>query len=85
MKHIIFILGFFILSSLCSYSQITPEEYLKKGDSFCKIKNYDNTIEQYDKAIKFKSDFAIAYINKGQALEFKRKFEEAIDNYNILL
>lgn len=85
MTRYLTIIALLVLMVFSSCSQTTPEEYLQKGDDLYRMKLYGKAIEQYDQAISRKSDFVIAYINKGQALEFERKFQEAIDNYNALL
>lgn len=48
-------------------------------------KKYRQAIRQYDEAIARKKDLSVAYIYKGQSLEFLDKFQEAIGNYNELL
>lgn len=85
MKHIYLILAFILLKTTSFYAQTISEEFLEKGDNFYRQKDYRKAIEQYNKAIEKDAKFIIAYINKGQALEFERRFEEAIENYNALL
>jgi tetratricopeptide (TPR) repeat protein len=61
------------------------DDFLKRGNEFYIQKKYDLAIKQYDQAIGRKRDLSVAYICKGLALEYLGKFQEAIDNYNVLL
>jgi tetratricopeptide (TPR) repeat protein len=43
------------------------EDYFKKGNSKTSLRDYKAAIKFYDKAIELKSDFELAYKNRGFA------------------
>ena len=47
-----------------------------------KKEEFDAALAAYDQAIKYKSDFAEAYYNKGNTLKSKLQHEEAINSYS---
>jgi tetratricopeptide (TPR) repeat protein len=46
---------------------------------------YQEAINAYDSAIKYKPDFAVAYYNKGVALQTLGKYQEAIKAYDLAI
>ena len=51
------------------------------GASYTGLKQFDNAIKSYKKAIKINPDFAEAYYNMAIAQKVIGEFEEAIKNY----
>ena len=51
------------------------------GLAYHKIKKYDESIKNYEKAIKLKPDFAIAYFYLGNIFYDLKKINDAIKNY----
>ena len=46
-------------------SNMTYDEYFKRGISKNSLQDYKGAIEDYSKAIRLKADFAVAYYNRG--------------------
>lgn len=57
------------------------ELYIWRGNSWYNIKEYDNAISDYDKAIEIKDNYALAFYNRGFAWVFKNEYQNAIEDY----
>ncbi|MEE2773894.1 MAG: tetratricopeptide repeat protein [Pseudomonadota bacterium] len=63
----------------------SPTLYSLCGASHAGMKQFDQAIVHYKKALKVKPDFFEAYINMGNAHKAKGDIEKAIDNYRSAL
>ena len=57
------------------------EDYIKRGNAYSYIGEYDKAITDFDQAIRLKPHYAKAYYNRGNAYRDKVDFDEAIKNY----
>jgi hypothetical protein len=64
-----------------STSSSGAEFYLRRGEDFSGIRQYDRAIDDYTTAIKLKPDYAEAYNDRAFAYYLKRDFERAIADY----
>jgi tetratricopeptide (TPR) repeat protein len=55
----------------------TAEAYVRRGDQYSEMKDYDHAIADYTQAIRLKPDYAEAYNNRGLAYSLKSKSEMA--------
>jgi tetratricopeptide (TPR) repeat protein len=55
--------------------------YLKRGEDFAGVRDYDRAIADYDMAIQLKPDYAEAYNDRGFAYYLKGNAERAIADY----
>ncbi len=70
-----------LTSTVTSFSQ-SPGELNTRGAELGKQKRYDEAINVFDKAItEYDKSSAMAYHNRGWALELQGKVKEAIENY----
>ena len=88
---LLYVLGF---SSINSKNYINAEKYFKEillfkqnaeiyyiyGNILSKLKNYEESINSFNKAISLKSDFSEAYNNLGNSLQASGEIEKAIIN-----
>ncbi|WP_146695774.1 tetratricopeptide repeat protein [Orientia tsutsugamushi] len=51
----------------------------------CILEQYQEAIENFDFAIKYKPDFPDAYNNKGAALCTLKQYQEAIENFDFAI
>ena len=63
----------------------SPRMHFYAGNALFKQKQYKKATEEYDEAIKLKSDFVDAYLNRGVAKMGDNKVKEAIANYNEII
>ncbi|BAG39579.1 TPR repeat-containing protein 02_01 [Orientia tsutsugamushi str. Ikeda] len=61
------------------------DKYFNKGNSFFKLRKYQEAIKNYDLAIKYKPDFSDTYNNKGIALNKLGRHQEAMESYNLAI
>jgi len=59
--------------------------YHARSNAWYDKSEYDKAIEDYNKEIELKPDYADAYINRGLALNNKGEYDKAIGNYNIAI
>ena len=57
------------------------EGYIKRGNAYNYIGEYDKAIADYDEAIKLKPNYAKLYYNRGNAYRDKVNFDKAIADY----
>ena len=57
---------------------LKPEDYLSRGDDFYQSNEYELALKAYDKAIELKPDSAVAWDNRGFALDKLDRYEEAL-------
>ena len=57
------------------------EDYIKRGNAYSYIGEYDKAIADYDQAIKLKPNYAKTYYNRGNAYRDKVNFDKAIKDY----
>ena len=62
-------------------SSVDAEFYLKRGEDFSGVHQYDRAIADYAAAIELKPDYAEAYNDRGFAYYLKGDFEQAIADY----
>ena len=60
-----------------------PILYSNRSAMYYNLEDYDNAINDADKAISLKPNYPKAYLRKGNALEGKKLFNEALNTYNI--
>lgn len=58
------------------------EDYIRRGNAYSYIGEYDKAIADYDQAIKLKPNYAKAYYHRGVAYGEKREYNKAIKDYN---
>jgi tetratricopeptide (TPR) repeat protein len=58
--------------------QLSPQDYVLRGNAEFSKNNYESAIAAYDKAISLKPDYALAWNNKGLALTEMSRKEEAL-------
>ncbi len=59
----------------------TVENYIKRGNAYSYIGEYDKAIVDFSEAIKFKPDYAEAYSNRAKVYLKKVDFDNAIADY----
>lgn len=57
------------------------EFYNTRGGAYLELEMFDNALENFNKAIELKPDFAVAMMNKGNLFMKIRQTEEAISSY----
>ena len=57
------------------------EAYIKRGNAYCYIGEYDKAIADYDEAINLKPNYTKAYYHRGNAYRDKVDFDKAIIDY----
>jgi len=62
-------------------SAVGAEFYLKRGEDFAGVHQYDRAIADYTTAIQLKPDYAEAYNDRGFAYYLKGEAERAIADY----
>jgi tetratricopeptide (TPR) repeat protein len=58
------------------------EEFYEKGKQISSVKNADQAIDNYSKAIKINPKFVKAYNNRGIAYIWKKKYDLALADFN---
>ena len=62
-------------------SSVDAEFYLKRGEDFSGVQQYDRAIADYTTAIELKPDYAEAYNDRAFAYYLKGDFDRAITDY----
>ena len=57
------------------------EAYIKRGNAYCYVGEYDKAIADYDHAIDLEPNYAKAYYHRGNAYRDKVDFDQAIADY----
>ncbi|KAF5430053.1 Tetratricopeptide (TPR) repeat containing protein [Candidatus Methanophagaceae archaeon] len=60
---------------------LKPEDYFNSGNDFYQEKKYDLALKAYDEAIELNPDYALAWINRGVALDELGRYKEALTAY----
>jgi len=55
--------------------------YHNRGHVYSELKNNEDAIADYTRAIRINPDYASAYYNRGREYEDLKKYEDAIDDY----
>jgi tetratricopeptide (TPR) repeat protein len=78
------LLRFFTSWWIESFSQKNNKWWknFQAGNELLETGHYEEAIKNYDKAIKFKSDYCVMWTNRGSALASLGLWEEAIASYN---
>ena len=61
---------------------VTPEEYLQRGVAFYRKGEFDHAMQNFDSAIKSRSDYSEAYLYRGTTYMDKNDADKAIEDYN---
>ena len=61
------------------------ESYIKRGNAYSYIGEYDKAIADYSEAVKLKPDYAEAYSNRAKAHLKKVDFDRAIEDYTMVI
>ena len=56
--------------------------YLKKGNSFFKVSNYDKAIFYYQKALELNPNHPVPLLNKGVIFDQLKRYDEALSHYD---
>lgn len=62
-------------------SSASAEEFLKRGEEYADVHDYDRALANYNLAIKLKPDYAEAYNNRGHAYYWKGDSTRAITDF----
>ena len=62
--------------------ELSAEDYLSQGNNSYAQGRYEEAIASYDQAIEIQPDYALAWYNRGVALEKLEKYEDAIASYD---
>ncbi|BDM82666.1 TPR end-of-group domain-containing protein [Acaryochloris marina] len=65
-----------------TFPDFSSDIYHKLGNSYSEIKDFEEAIASYDKALEFKPDKDEVWYNRGVALGNLRRFDEAIASYD---
>ena len=80
------VIVFILLLVFTSCQNKTPEEYYNMGIEEAEQGNYDAALEDFNKAIKMKPEFADAYINRAfYAKENLGDYKGAIEDYIVAI
>jgi tetratricopeptide (TPR) repeat protein len=66
-------------------ASFTGEELYYLGFAFFRQENDDKALEYYDKAIEKGYDHSIVYFQKGLSQMYLKKYDDALNNYNIAI
>jgi tetratricopeptide (TPR) repeat protein len=58
------------------------KETIRKGDASYNLKNYEEALNSYDKAIEILPDYPDAWIRKGNVFYHLQKYDEALECYD---
>ncbi len=53
-----------------------------RGNAYFDKRQYDQAIQDYDRAIKLKPSYVNAFINRGRAYRYKRQYDRAIEDFS---
>jgi tetratricopeptide (TPR) repeat protein len=76
------IIIFCALFLLLNQAKIRAVVYSNRGTAHLNMEEYDQAIQNYDKAIELNPNLAIAYNNRGNAYEDKGEYDRAIQDYD---
>ncbi len=63
------------------YSPYDASTYVKQGNCYTAIQEFDRAIETFSKAILLKPNYIFAYYNRGLAYSHKGEYDRAIEDY----
>ena len=78
---LLILVGWFAVSSYSNYKSGELAEHLQKGADYLEQKNYDEALNEFDRAVDANSDSAEAYKGRGDAYHFAGENEKAIADY----
>ncbi len=70
------------LTSQQKDNNFTFEDYYKQGHASYQVRDYDQAIDKFTKAIQKEPQYAKAYINRGNAHYNLKEYEAAVADYN---
>jgi serine/threonine protein kinase len=65
--------------------QKTKAEWVREGITLYGTQKFTEAIRAYDNAIRLDANYAIAYINRGNAYDALREYQKAIENFDCAL
>ncbi len=71
-----------LLTSQQKDNNFTFEDYYKQGHASYKVRDYEQAIDKFTKAIQKEPQYAKAYINRGNAHYNLKEYEAAVADYN---
>jgi Ca-activated chloride channel homolog len=85
LKTVISILLFFVLSGISFLQAQTTEALIRRGNRFYNKQDYDQSLTNYDKALKKSPGNPDAHFNQGDAQYRKNDYEKAAASYDDVL
>ncbi len=71
-----------VASQQTAKDNLSFDDYYKQGHAFYTVKNYDEAIRKFTKAIQKVPNYAKAYVNRGNAHFNLKQYEAALADYN---
>ncbi|MBV9690740.1 MAG: protein kinase [Ktedonobacteraceae bacterium] len=65
-----------------SHLELSKEQWLEKGDSHCKVRQYTDALAAYERVLQLDAEYARAHVGKGNVLLRQGQCQEAIVAYN---
>ena len=74
--------GMVLWTDVINQYQTIPQAYINRGIIFAGEKKYDESLNDYNKAIQIEPRFSKAYNNKGGLMRTLKRYDEAIANFD---
>ena len=74
--------GMTLWTDVINQYQTIPQAYINRGIIFANEKKYDESLNDYNKAIQLEPKFSKAYNNKGGLMRTLKRYDEAIANFD---
>ena len=85
MKNLFFIFFIFLTSKILAENNSDWLTHFVKAEKAYHLKDGNQAIEEYTKAIEFAPDQLSAYMGRGKTYEKMRKYEEAIQDFSFII